>query len=437
MHRRWWVWGTLLPAFLISYFHRVGLAAVGDALQAEFQTSAAALGFLSSLYFYIYAIMQVPVGMLADTWGPRRTVTAGLAVTAAGTLAFALAPGYATAAAGRLLVGLGVSPVFTCLLKAQAEWFPGRVFASLSGLVVFVGNMSGLLAYTPTAAVAGAFGWRPAFLALGLLTAAIMAAVWAVVRDRPADVGLPAPEGAARPAVPASLGRALETVAGNRRIWPAFIGGFGVYGAAIAFAGTWAVPYLREVYGLDRLQATSLAQLVLLGLALGAPAVGWASDRLRARRLPYIALSAGTVALTGWLAFGQPPRALIGPVLFLLGVGAAAFTLTWAVAKEVNPPEYAGLSVALANAGGFLGVALLQPLMGAVLDRAGPGLRGYQTALQLLFWACALAAAAAFRLTETGARNIAAARPESRGAAGPAAVPMRATPPAGNDAPRC
>lgn len=408
MHRRWLVWGTLLPAFLISYFHRVGLAAVGDTLQADFGIGAAALGLLSSLYFYVYAVMQVPVGIMADTWGPRRVVTAGLAVTAAGTVAFALAPTYAVAATGRLLVGLGVAPIFACILKAQAEWFPARVFASLSGLIVFVGNLSGLLAFTPTAAAVGAFGWRATFLALGAATVGILAAVWTVVRDRPADVGLPAPEGATVPGAAMNLRAALATVAGNWRTWPAFVGGFGLYGAAIALVGTWAVPYLRDVYGLDRLQATNLAQLVLLGMALTAPPAGWISDRLRTRRLPYVTLALLATALAAWLAFGRPPRALLGPVLFGLGAGASAFSLSWAAAKEVNPPQYAGLSVGLANAGGFLGVALLQPLMGLLLDRFGTTPAGYQAAMQVLFWACAAAAAAAALLTETGARNIAA-----------------------------
>ncbi len=406
MQRRWWIWGTLLPAFVISYVHRVGLAAVGDALKADFSVGAAALGLLSSLYFYIYAVMQVPAGVLADTWGPRRVVTVSLALTTLGTIAFALAPSYGIAAVGRLLVGLGVSAIFACLLKVQAEWFPARIFGTLSGLLMLVGSLSGLLAFTPAAAAAAVLGWRGTFLALGIVTLTITAACWVVVRDRPSDLGLPAPEGAAPPGPKVDLKVALAAVAGNPRTWPGVVGGFGLYGSAIAFSGTWAVPYLRDVYGLERMLATNLAQLVLLGLALGGPVIGWASDRLRTRRIPYMALTALLVMLLAWLAFGQPPRAWIGPVLFLLGVGASAFTLTWAAAKEVNAPQYAGLSVGLSNSGGFVGAAILQPLMGLILDRAGTGLAGYQAAIQALFWAGVLSLAASTLLTETGARNI-------------------------------
>ncbi|MFZ5828432.1 MAG: MFS transporter [Bacillota bacterium] len=395
-----------MPAFAISYFHRVGLAAVGDGLQTDLQIGAAALGLLSSLYFYIYAVMQIPAGALADTVGPRRTIAASLAVTAVGTLIFAVSPTYAIAAIGRLLVGLGVAAIFTCILKIQAEWFPPRLFGTLSGLLVTMGNFSGLLAYTPTAAATALLGWRTTFAVIAALTLVILGATWLIVRDRPADLGLAAPEGAAPPGREIKLGAALRSIAGNWRTWPAFMAGFAVYGSIITLAGAWAVPYLRDVYEFDRMEATSLAQLTLLGLAIGAPITGWISDRLRARRLPYVVLVLCLGLVTAWLAFGQPPKEWIGALLFTAGLSASAFALTWAAAKEVNPPEYAGLSVGLANAGGFVGVAVLQPLVGIILDRVGTGPSGYQTAFQALFWACILSLGAAALLTETRARNI-------------------------------
>lgn len=119
LRRRWLVWGVLAFSFSIVFFHRVSLAVVADQLMAEFNLGASALGNLGAVYFYIYTVMQIPSGILADTIGPRLTVTVGTLLAAAGAALFALASGLPAAFAGRFLTGLGVSVVFVAVQKSQ------------------------------------------------------------------------------------------------------------------------------------------------------------------------------------------------------------------------------------------------------------------------------------------------------------------------------
>ena len=97
----------LLAGYVLSYVHRTAPAAIAGELTQAFQVSGALLGTLAATYFYVYTVLQVPVGVLADTVGPRVVVTAGAVVAAVGSILFGLAPGWELAAVGRLLVGMG------------------------------------------------------------------------------------------------------------------------------------------------------------------------------------------------------------------------------------------------------------------------------------------------------------------------------------------
>ena len=109
-------------AYILSFFHRFAPAAISADLHQAFEASSVELGTLAATYFYVYTLMQIPTGVLADTLDPRLTVTAGGIVAGIGSILFGLAPDLALASAGRLLVGLGVSVTFISMLKLNAAW---------------------------------------------------------------------------------------------------------------------------------------------------------------------------------------------------------------------------------------------------------------------------------------------------------------------------
>lgn len=422
---RWGIWGVAAAVFFVSYFHRVAPAVVAKELMAEFRTTGAVLGFLVAGYLHIYAVMQIPVGVLADVAGPRGTLLGGTVVMAAGSALFGAAPSLPVAYAGRFLTGLGASVVFVCLMKLAANWFRAREFATLSGLSVTVANLGGIAAATPLALLAGAIGWRGAFYLVAALTAGLAVLAWRFVHARPEDIGLPSPaqlepgEARLHPA-PARVGEGLRTVLTNRHTWPAFFVFFGLYSTLITFAGLWGVPYFRDVYGMPTARAANLMALLAAGVVVGGPVAGLLSDRiLGRRRAPYLAFSAAYAALWGVLALApgtRPPEAWLPALTFALGFSSAGFALTWVCATEVNPPRYAGLATAAVNTGGFLGAAVLQVVLGAVLDAGWAGMvqegarvyppEAYGAAFRVCFGLAAAAALLAGLVTETYGRNI-------------------------------
>ena len=278
------VFALALASFVLSFFHRTAPAAIAGELTQAFSISAAVLGTLAATYFYVYTVLQIPVGVLADTLGPRKLLAGGSAIAALGSLLFALAPAWELAAVGRTLVGIGVSVAFISILKVSAVWFPANRFATLAGLTMFAGNLGAVIAGAPLAWLVTQASWRSVFVGLAVLSALLAVFSWWRVRDRPEDLGLPAVNPAAPSAARLPWMRAVARVLANRVTWPAFFVNVGVGGSFLAFAGLWAVPFLQQTRGMTRVVAAQHTSLLLLGVAIGSLVIGLISDRLQSRR---------------------------------------------------------------------------------------------------------------------------------------------------------
>jgi len=395
------VFALALASFVLSFVHRTAPAAIAGELVRAFAINATTLGTLAATYFYVYTILQIPVGVLADTVGPRKLLSGGALVAGTGSLVFALAPSWEIAAAGRTLVGVGVAVAFIAILKVSAIWFEGRRFATLNGWTMFAGNLGAVAAGAPLAWVVTWASWRSVFVALGMLSFALAAATWWRVRDRPQDLGF-APVHAPPPAAAAPLNWkcALRDVLANPGTWPGFFVNAGIGGSYLAFAGLWAVPYFEQVHHQSRVTAAEHASSMLLGVAFGSVAIGALSDRLRSRvGVMRVCTLLYVLSWLPWLLHAAWPLSATLAWCFLMGLVVPGFTLTWTVAKEVNLPAHSGMATAVVNVGIFLGTGLLQPLAGWLLDRgraAGDVAFAWDQALLLLAGAAAFGALMSF-----------------------------------------
>ena len=188
---RWAIFAILGLGYFFVYFHRLSLPVVANELVRDFQTTASVMGLLGSIYFYCYAAMQIPAGLLSDSLGPRKTVTFSLLIASAGSILFGMASGIGMAFVGRVMVGLGVSMVFIPTMKIISRWFRADEFALMAGLLNAIGGAGALGATWVLALMTGLFGWRVSFELIGAATFALLILVWIVVRDRPEDKGWP------------------------------------------------------------------------------------------------------------------------------------------------------------------------------------------------------------------------------------------------------
>src|SRR5574343_1340591 len=406
---------VVMAAYTLSFFQRFAPASIAQDLAGAFETSAASLGVLAATYFYVYTVMQIPTGILVDTLGPRRILALGGLVGGAGSFLFGLAPTLELALLGRTLIGLGVSVTFIAMLKLIAVWFEESRFATMVGICMLIGNLGSVLAGAPLSGLAQATGWRGVFIGVGVVSLVLAALCWLVVRDRPDQ-----PDGSATAAPKFDrtvLFNSLLSVVRNRATWPAILVNTGLCGAFFTFAGLWTVPYLMQVHGMTRPVAASHLSLWFGGFAVGCLLLGTLSDRLGRRKPVIIVASHLYVAIWLLLLAGvRLPVELSYALFAVLGVTTAGFSLTWACAKEVNPPMLSGMSTSVTNMGSFLAAALLQPLVGWLMDQGWHGetlngariydLSAWRGGLLVVVVCALVGALCSWWIVETGCRNI-------------------------------
>lgn len=410
---RWVVWSVMALAYMVVFFHRLAPGVVRDDLTAAFGISGAAFGNLASMYFYAYMLMQIPVGMLADSLGARVTVSAGILLSGVGSVMFGFAPSTGWAYAGRFIVGIGVSTVFVSTLKILSEWYSEKEFATMSGVTTLMGNLGGIIAQTPLAMMVGLFTWRYTFVAIGAVSFFLAAACFWLIRNRPEDMGFDAVNlsGNVKGSSASSLLPALKAALSSRAMLPATILVALFSGGQIAFTGAWGVPWLTDVYGMTRREASGLVSLVILGTMVGGVAIGKISDMVGSRKWPLIVSSVINMLAWAVIVFqgsGRPSPEILKFALFFMGAASMALVLCLAVAKETNSPRYTGVAISVMNAGAFLGLAAFPPAMGAIIDLLSPysPVVQYRGALMLCFAGAFMGLLLSFMVPETNCRNV-------------------------------
>jgi sugar phosphate permease len=396
-----WLLGSLV--YLVAFFQRVAPAVMTDQLMAEFAIGGAALGNLSAFYFYAYVAMQIPTGLLADRWGPRRLLALGTAVAAAGGALFALAPSLAWAGAGRLLVGASIGVGFVSMLKLSSHWIAPRQFALVSGLLLMMGLTGAAFAGVPLRLLVDAYGWRDVMAAFAALTAVLAVALWLFLRDDPSERGYASHFHGKHdaPHEHAPILHSLAEVLSYRNIWLLALVPVGFSGAVLTFAGLWGVPWLRQVHGLEPKAAAAITTVMLVAWGIGGPLLGALSTRSGRRKPLYFA--SGIVAAAGWAAVIWAPLPLpaLVALLAITGLASGNIIIGFAWAKESVPLRLMGTASGVANMGPLMGGMFLQPAVGWMLDRHWSGTlangariydaAAYQAGFALLFVTVAIA----------------------------------------------
>jgi MFS family permease len=411
--RAWLIWSLSAIAFGYAFFQRVAPSVMVSDLMETFAVGAAVLGQLSAFYFYPYALLQIPIGVLLDRFGARVLLSGAMALAAIGSIAFGLASSLELAYAGRFLIGVGSAVGFIGSMALATQWFPVHRFALLAGLAMLMGMVGGFAGQAPLAALVTIFGWRATMLASGGAAAGLAIAIALVVRNSPRpDIERPA-----RRQQWAELRSGLSQAVRSREIWLIAIVATSMSGPMLAFGGLWGVPYLIVAYDLPRPQAALLVSMMLVGWAVGAPAGGWVSDYIRRRKAPLIsAASAMLLLLVILTAVPQLPLWVLVAVIFAIGFTGGHMVITYALAREVSPPGLHGSVMGLVNGMTVASAALLQPLIGALLDglwdgTMASGVRVYEASdyrlalLSLVAWT-AMGLVASLYLRETRCRPV-------------------------------
>jgi MFS family permease len=356
-----WLIGALF--FFYAWVLRVAPSVMVEELMRDFAVGAAVLGHLSAAYFYGYAGMQVPVGLLLDRFGPRRLMTLAALVCAAGCVLFATGGTLAAVTAGRFLIGASAAFSLVGAMAVAGQWFPANRFAMFSGGAMAMGMAGGVFGQAPLRVAVEATDWRTATLLLAAGGLALALGAWHTVRDRWRGSG-----GVASALV------GLGAVVRHPQTWLIALAGLGTSGPLLGFAGLWGVPFLEAAYGVPRTLAATLTSMLFVGWGAGATLFGWLSDRIGRRKAPLVGgLTLETLALAALIYVPDLPVVVLGALSFLVGLLGSAQIVCFALVRENHRAELSGTAIGLVNALVTGAGALFQPLIGFLLDLAWTG----------------------------------------------------------------
>lgn len=359
-------WGALaviVAVTALSQFYRSCLGVIAPELSNDLDLSPEELGSANGAFFLAMALMQIPVGMLFDRIGPRRTVAAFTAIAVAAAAWQAMAASAESLIAARFLLGIGCAASFMGAVTLCAWWYPGAKLSTMLSRLFAFSQVGIFLAATPLAVASAAMGWRWTFAAMAAATAATAVLFYLLVRDRAPQLALDL-----KPEPVADVLRGLVSVWRTPGLLPILAIHTFAYASMATVLGLWAGPYLADVHGLDGpargnvILAMAAAQLA--GILIYGPL-----DRVfNTRKWIVVPGALATVAILATLALvpALPLWAAVALLVLFCGVTSYAVVIV-AHGSSLFPPHLTGRGVTTVNLAQVVGLAGLPVLTGALV----------------------------------------------------------------------
>lgn len=351
--------------YLYEFVLQVAPSVMAGPMMRTFHVSAEGFGVISAFYFYAYAPMQLPAGLLFDRYGPRKLMSLALLVCAIGSFFFASTESVITAAMGRFLIGMASAFSFIGVLVLLSRWFPAKYFAILAGIAQAMSSVGAIFGEAPLAALTNQVGWRNASFILSVVGLLLAGLLWVCIRDFPHCHTQEKPSRRFR-----DEWHRLVEVCRNAYTWMTGAYACTIWTPIAVFGALWGVPFLEEKYQINVVEASAMCSMIWIGIGIGSPLLGWVSDRLCSRRLG-LGLSS-VLGLVSTLILLYTPISAFSAyfVLFVFGLGAGGQTVSFAVVTDNNPTHLVGTASGFNNLSVLIGGAIFQPLVGVFLQRS-------------------------------------------------------------------
>lgn len=347
-----------------EYFLRISPSVMEHSLRGHFNLSATSFGFLSAFYYYAYVPLQIPVGVLLDRYGPRLLITIACLICVLGTFIFAGTSTFWVAATGRFLVGFGSAFAFVGVLKLATIWLPEDKLAMVSGLAAALGTIGAMIGDNLLGNLVDKIGWRETVNLTAYFGLILSIFLWLGIRDKKSHQR--------RSGTIANFKKSmidLGIIVRNKQIWINGMFGCLVYLPTTVFAELWGPTYLKHAHGLSQHAADFANSMLFLGFTIGAPLMGFISDKMKRRKLPMLFGATGAGIIMMIVLFVPDLTAYhLDALMFSLGILYSAQCIVFAVGRELSPSEAAGTAMATTNMIVMLGAMFLQPLVGKLLD---------------------------------------------------------------------
>lgn len=390
---RWAIWGLAAFFYLYEYLLRVSIGVMVPELMTAFHVDAIALGILSALYYYPYAAMQLPVGILMDRFGVRNLLTISSIICGLGTLLSGIAYTLDTMYVGRVLIGVGSSFAFVAMVYVCSHWFEKSKRALLVGIANTIGMLGAFAGNGPLSVMVHQMGWRETLIFWGILGFILALVIYLVIRK---DYGAAAKSFTTHE-TPTTLFEGIKIFCKSKQSWINSSVAFLSYMVTAAIGGLWGVPFIQVAYNVSKETASFAVSMLFIGWMVGGPLIGWISDQLNNRKytISFCALLTA-LCLAPIIYWTTMSITWVYVLIFLVGLFSAGELLNFTFATEITPSRVKGASIAVTNCIVSLGSAIINPIIGYILVFYNNGsgitqgseiiysLRDYQIALTIL-----------------------------------------------------
>jgi len=336
---------------------------MADDWMLAYAVDASSLGIIAASYYYAYAGMQVPLGLLMDKLGPRRLLALAGLVCAIGCLLMASTRILWLASIGRFLIGMGAACGFLGTMKVATLWFHPSKIGMIAGLSTAIGTIGGITGQAPLSMLNEVIGLKGSLVVLTAAGVMVGAIIWLCVRD------LPEKNQEKDEELTVSLLEGLSSVLFNPQAWLIAFHGFLMYVPLAAVADLWGIPFLKSAYGMEEKYAAIMVSFIYIGVIVGGFLLGKFTELFRRKRTPMLIGALASLCCYSAIFFIHPlPEWLIYGLLFLGGVFFSTECLCFAAVCEHLPRQYGGIAVGFTNMIVMMSGVLLQPLIGWLLN---------------------------------------------------------------------
>ncbi|MGL5743261.1 MAG: MFS transporter [Legionella sp.] len=375
----WLVWGLAAAFYFSDYMARVAPGVMHRYLQLDFGINEAGFGILTASFYVPYILMQIPVGLTVDRISIRWILTVMSLITAFGCCVFGLADGLLMASIGRMLIGFSAAFAFVCSLRLATSWFPPTMLGLLAGLTQALGMLGAAAGEAPVSFLVSNVGWRHSMLIIAFLFIALAALLYQFIQDKPGEH-----RSEVRAVNRLSIFQSLKIILSCKQTWVnALYAGF-LFGPTAVIGEAIGPAYLQFGRGLGAHAAAFATGLIFIGWGISGPISGWLSDKM-GRRKPLMILSAVLGIIFSTLFVFAPGLSQNSAYLlfFAFGLTNTGVAIAYAVSTELHDRHVVGTSIAFTNMISIFVGALMQPLVGRLVDMVS-GARAYNVETLLL-----------------------------------------------------
>lgn len=386
----WIMWFFTALFFAYQFIIRVFPGLCVPEIMQKFQIDATEFGLLSSMYYYGYAGIQIPLALLLDRFGPRLIVSFCCCLCSVSIFLFYWTENWYVALFARFLIGVGSAAGFLGTFKVISLWFPPSTYAKMFGLTNTVGLLGAVYAGRPLGTLITLYGWERVFLILGMGGLILTGLIFTVIKPYKLSSFQEGP----------SFYKNLKSLFSMPILFLIALGNLLMVGPLEGFADVWGIPYLMEVYSFTKTDASFITSSIFTGMIIGGPILAYFSEKFKAftQMTAFCGISMSTLFAILLLSNGALSYVALFIMMFIIGILCCYQVLIFSMGASIVPSEMRNVTIAFLNCINMVGGVFFHTIIGVLMDTfwtggISEGQRVYGiTSYEYAIWAIPVAA---------------------------------------------